>query len=276
MPLPALIGAAGLAAGIGTGTGVAAGAAGGAGILGVLGKLATDPVWGSLMASMGTGLVNKFLGLGGAAPYEQANQARLDAAQSMLPELQRAASGLPTAGSDALMRQVRREGTAMQQSMAASARGAGMLGGTPQGGTMFRAQSDRIHAAQTEAMAQRLGQHQDQAQALLLGQLQPGIEAGNMFANQDMQDEMATMGSLGRLGRKYAENPNDDVVNRFISVLQKLGVGEALTPGARSSNVNTPTPGLPSSFSPAFLNQGGLPGAGGGKLPRPTPYGLGG
>lgn len=227
-----------------------------AGALAVLGKLATDPVWGSLLAQMGTGLVNRFLGLGGQAPYEEANQARLQAGMSALPELQRAAAGLPTASSDALMRQVRREGTAMQQSMAASARGSGMLGGTPQGGPIYRAQSERIQAANQEALAQRLGQHQMQAQQTLMGQLQPAIQYGNLFANQDLQDEVSVKGSLGRLGRKFAENPNDQLVQRFIKVLAKLGMGDVLDTGGAST-----------STSGGFANQFSLSGSPPGNVP---------
>ena len=239
--MPGLVGG-GATLGAAAGGGAAAGA-GGLGIGAILAKLGSDPVWGSLMAEMGTGLVNKFLGLGGASPYEQANQSRLDAAQSVLPDLKKAAAGLPTASSDALMRQVRREGTAMQQSMAASARGSGALGGTPQGGSIFRAQSERIQGAQQEAMAQSLGQHQIAAQQMLMGQLGPSITQASQFANQDLQFEVAAKTALGRLGRKYAENPNDDLINRFIAVLEKLGIGgEAL--GEAGGGANTPTPGL--------------------------------
>lgn len=227
-----------------------AGAAGSAasalpGIGAILAKLGSDPVWGSLMAEMGTGLVNKFLGLGGASPYEQANQERLQAAQGVLPDLKRAAAGLPTASSDALMRQVRREGTSMQQSMAASARGSGALGGTPQGGSVFRAQSERIQGAQQEALVQRLGQHQMQAQQLLMGQLGPSITQASQFQQQGDQANMYVKGILGKLGRRYAENPNDERINRFIDVIEKLGIG-----AASESPINTPTPGLPAQNNP--------------------------
>lgn len=222
--------------------------AGGVGIGAALGGLLTDPIWGALISELGTGAVNKFLGFGGQSQFEQANQQRLEAAQGALPDLRKAAAGLPTASSNALMRQVRREGTAMQQSMAASARGAGQLGGTPQGGSVFRAQSERIGGAQQEALAQRLGQHQMSAQQLLLGQLQPAIQTGNQFANQESQANVYVKGVLGKLGRKYAENPNDDRINRFIDVLEKLGLDD----GAGGSNINTPTPGLPAV--PRFQN----------------------
>jgi len=224
------------------GVGLALGTAAAPGVGTILAKLATDPVWGSLMAEMGTGFVNNFLGLGGDSPYEQANKQRLQAAQSALPGLQRAAAGLPTASSDALMRQVRREGTSMQQSMAASARGSGMLGGTPQSGPMFRAQSERIQAGQQEIMAQRLGQHQLQAQSLLMGQLQPAIQTAQGFNQQETQANIYVKGVMGKLGRKYAENPKDERINRFIDVLEKLGLGDD-TGG--QALMNTPTPGLP-------------------------------
>jgi len=216
------------------------------GVGSVLAGLLTDPVWGAIAAELGLGAAGKFLGLGGQSDIEQANQQRLQAAQSVFPDLRRAAAGLPTASSNNISRQVRREGTAMQQSMAASARGAGQLGGTPQGGSAFRAQSERIHVGQQEALSQRLGQHQIAAQQLLLGQLQPAIQTGNTFANQDRDDESMIKGALGRLGRKFAENPNDDIVNRLIDVLGKLGVSDGITAGT-SSNINTPTPGLPST-----------------------------
>ena len=221
----------------------------------VLAGLLTDPVWGSIAAELGTGLVSGFLGLGGQSPEEQANQQRLQAAQSALPGLRRAAAGMSTASSNAITRQVRREGTGMQQSMAASARGAGFLGGTPQGGNLFRAQSDRVHAAQTEALSQRLGQHQQSAQALLMGQLQPAIQTGAGFANQESQANVYVKGVMGKLGRKYAENPDDDRINRFIDVLEKLGLGDE----SGGSNINTPTPGLPSLGTPgAIQNQFGF------------------
>lgn len=249
MPLPALAAIPFLSGA--TAGGAVAGGAGGAGIAGILGGLLTDPVWGALAAELGTGAINKFLGFGGASPEEQANKQRLDAATSAIPDLRRAAAGLPTASSNALMRQVRREGTAFQQSAAASARGAGQLGGTPQGGSIFRAQSERIQGAETEALAQRLGQHQMQAQQLLLGQLQPAIATGSQFARQDLDDEGIVKGALGRLGRKFAENPNDDVVNRFIDVLSKLGLSDAS--GGGGSTINTPTPGLPSLSAPGSI-----------------------
>jgi len=217
----------------------------------VLKNLLTDPVWGSIAAELGTGLVSGFLGLGGQSPEEQANQQRLQAAQSALPGLRRAAAGMSTASSNAITRQVRREGTGMQQSMAASARGAGFLGGTPQGGNLFRAQSDRVHAAQTEALSQRLGQHQQSAQALLMGQLQPAIQTGAGFANQDLEDESFVKGALGRLGRKFAENPNDKIVNEFIDFLKEMGISDVA--GERGSAINTPTPGLPSLSAPGSI-----------------------
>jgi len=217
----------------------------------VLAGLLTDPVWGSIAAELGTGLVSGFLGLGGQSPEEQANQQRLQAAQSALPGLRRAAAGMSTASSNAITRQVRREGTGMQQSMAASARGAGFLGGTPQGGNLFRAQSDRVHAAQQESLAQRLGQHQQQAQQLLLGQLQPAIQTGAGFANQDLEDESFVKGALGRLGRKFAENPNDKIVNEFIDFLKEMGISDVA--GERGSAINTPTPGLPSLSAPGSI-----------------------
>jgi hypothetical protein len=96
---------------------------------------------------------------------------------------------------------------------------------------------------------------------MLLGQLQPAIQTGNTFAEQDLRDEQNAMGAYGRLGRKYQENPNDEIINRFIDVLGKLGVGDMLpsTPGAP---VNTPTPGLPAPSVPALPALTGIPGVG--------------
>lgn len=223
------------------------------GIGSLLTGLLTDPVWGALIAELGTGAVNKFLGLGGASPEEKANQQRLEAAQSVFPDLRKAAAGLPTASSNALMRQVRREGTAFQQSAAASARGAGQLGGTPQGGSIFRAQSERIQGAQQEAQVQLLGQHQMQAQQLLLGQLQPAIQTGQQFARQDIDDESFVKSALGRLGRKYAENPNSEIINEFIDFLKQQGIGG--TSGGGGGQINTPTPGLPSLGRPGSISK---------------------
>jgi len=250
MPLPALAAlpflSGATAGGAVAGGAAAGGAIGAGGIAATLGGLLTDPIWGALIAELGTGAVNRFLGFGGPSPEEQANQQRLQAAQSVFPDLQRAAAGLPTAGSNAITRQVRREGTSFQQSAAASARGAGQLGGAPQGGSIFRAQSERIQAGQQEALAQRLGQHQQSAQQLLLGQLQPAIQTGNQFARQDLEDEGFVKGALGRLGRKFADNPNDKLVNEFIDFLKELGIGGVPGGGGgSSSSINTPTPGLP-------------------------------
>jgi len=243
MPLPALAAIPFLS---GATAGGAAATAGGAGIAATLGGLLTDPIWGAIISELGTGAVNKFLGFGGQSPEQQANQQRLDAAQGVLPDLRRAAAGLPTASSNALMRQVRREGTSFQQSAAASARGSGQLGGTPQGGSIFRAQSERIQGAQQEASAQLLGQHQQSAQQLLLGQLQPAIQTGNQLAAQDSQANVYVKGVLGKLGRRYADNPNDERINRFIDVLEKLGLGD----GAGGAGINTPTPGVPKFQNP--------------------------
>ena len=216
-------------------------------ILATLGTLATDPVFGPLLAELGTGLVNKFLGIGDTlGPGEQANRQMLQAGQAALPDIRRAAQGLPTAGSNAIMRQVRREGTAMQQSMAASATRSGLAGGTPQGTTPFRAQSERIQGSQQEALAQLLGQHQQQAQGLLMGGLPGAIGQEQQFQKTATSTEMFVKGALGKLGRKYAENPNDELLNRMINWVKGNVPGIAESTGGGSNFAGQfKVPGLP-------------------------------
>jgi len=187
----------------------------------ILAKLAADPVWGALLAEFGTGIIGGLLGGGREAPYERASAAQLRAGEGVLADLQRASAGLPTAASRAITRQVQREGTAMQQSMAASARRAGHLG-MPSGTTPFRAQSERMQVGQQEALTQRLGQQQLGAQQMLYSGLGPAIERQAGFQRQGLQTEMYVKGALGRLGRYYKENPEDEQVNRLLKLLEQL------------------------------------------------------
>lgn len=187
----------------------------------ILAKLATDPVWGALLAEFGTGIISGLLGGGGEAPFERASAAQLRAGEGVLSDLQRASSGLPTAAGRAITRQVQREGTAMQQSLAASSRRAGHLG-TPSGTSPFRAQSERIQAGQQEALIQRLGQHQMGAQQMLLSGLQPAIQTQAGFQRQGQQTEQFVKGALGRLGRHLREDPEDEQTNRLLKLLEQL------------------------------------------------------
>lgn len=197
-------------------------------ILPILGSLMSDPVFGAIFAEMGTGLVNKFLGLGGGnEPFEQASRQQLEAAQAALPDIRRAAAGLPTASSRAIMRQVQREGTGMQQSLAASARQKGQLGG-PAGSTPFRAQSERIMAAQQEGLIQRLGQHQTAAQGQLASMLSPAIGREAGFQQQRLGQKAKVFGTLGRLGRSMQEG--DPQAVRLTELLKRIfGGGEPQT-----------------------------------------------
>ena len=208
----------------------------------IFAQLAADPVWGALMSELGLGAISGLLGGGGEAPFERASAAQLRAGESVLPGMQRAAAGLPTAAGRAITRQVQREGTAMQQSLAASSRRAGHLG-APSGTSPFRAQSERVQVGQQEALTQRLGQHQLGARQALLSGLQPAIQTQAGFYQQGLQNEKFVKGALGRLGRSMKENPEDDQLNRLIAVLERMAGGG--TRGAAGGGGNVSTGGKP-------------------------------
>jgi len=217
-------------------------------ILATLGKLATDPVFGPMLAEMGTGIVNRFLGIGDTTPgFDQANTQLLQAGQAALPDIRRAAAGMPTAATGNIMRQVRREGTAMQQSMAASATRSGLVGGTPRGTDPFRAQSERIQVGQQESLANLLGQHQQNAQQMLMQGLPGAIQQGSQFQQQGTATEKFVKGTLGRLGRKYSENPNDELMQRMLRWVSANVPGAAQAGQAGGSNFagQFKVPGLP-------------------------------
>lgn len=207
-----------------------AGAAGGAGILATLGGLAASPIFGPLMSIAGGKLISGLFG--GQSDYERAAQQQMQAGLSVLPELQRAAAGLPTASSRNIMAQVRQEGTRQRQAFSASARQAGTLGQLPGGSQPFRSETARQQETNRAIMAQRLGAFQTSAMQTLTGQITPGIQAGQRQEALRQQEEGMTMVALARFMRYAAGNKAEPETQELLELAKELARRslEALAP----------------------------------------------
>lgn len=237
MPLPMVLG-------LGA---TAGGAAAGGGIAATLAGLASHPLWGPILASFGTNLASKFLSPETA--YEKGAQQQMQAGLSVLPELQRAAAGLPTAASKGIIRQVRQEGTRQQQAYATSARKAGMLGGVPGGSTPYRAEQGRIQSDVRQIMGQRLGTAQLAAQQQLSSMISPGIAATERQGIYREASETESMSALARWLQHYNTNKENPQYQEFMDLI-KQSIRQSLQPVEASAPVQPYT----------------------GTAPRPSPY----
>jgi len=210
-----LAGAGALGAGIGSlGGPVGAGMGGG-----VLASLMAHPLWGNVISQIGGTALQGILGT--ELPYGQYAQEQLQAISGMLPELQQAAAGQPTAASKAIKEQVKTEGRGFQQSYAQGARKAGMVGGLPGGTTPYRAQQGRVQAATEGAMIQRLGQYQQGAQQTLAGMAPTAFQHAGIQEMTDMKSREAMMGFMGDFNKTYFDNQYDPQYRKMIDFLEK-------------------------------------------------------
>jgi hypothetical protein len=177
---------------------------------------------------------------GGESDYEKAAKQQIQAGLGVLPELQRAAAGLPTASSRNIMAQVRQEGTRQRQGYATAARRAGTLGQLPGGSQPFRSESARQQDANRAIMTQRLGQYQAQAAQTLAGQITPGLQAGQRQEALREQEEGMTMVALARFMQYASGNQGDPQTQELLDDIKKL-VKQSLEPFRPAAAPVTPT-----------------------------------
>ena len=209
-----LAGAGALGAGIGSLGGPVGAAMGG----GVLAQLMAHPLWGNIISQIGGRALQGMLGT--ELPYGEFAQQQLQAIGGMLPELQQAARGEPTAASRAIREQVKTEGRGFQQSYAQGARRAGMVGGLPGGTTPYRAQQGRVQAATEGAMIQRLGQYQTSAQQTLAGLAPTAMQHAGIQEMTDMRAREDLMGFMGDFNRSYFDNQYDPQFRQMMEFLR--------------------------------------------------------
>ena len=201
-------------------------------------SIALKEVLGPILASVATEVGYNMLSglLGGNSPYASATQQQLAIGNTLIPQLQRQAAGLPTMATRAQMRQLNSQITRAQQSYAASARRQGLAqyGLT----TPARAQQSRLRAAGIEAQANLLGNAQQTAQQLLTGLYGQGY-AGQaaLEAQQAAQREKQISGIgayLGRFMQAYKQNSEDprwqEAFDKLVQLLE-LYSGGSLTGG---------------------------------------------
>lgn len=184
--------------------------------------LAENPFIAAILANLGTSLLGNLFGQ--ETPYEKAVGQQLGVGQTLIPQLQQAAAGMPTRATEAIQQQVRQQTTAAQQSYAA---GATARGG---GGTPVAAQQGRFRAAEAQALTQQLGQAQQGALGALTGIYGAGVQGAGMIEMRESQARRDFLGGLMDYLAWYRSNKNDDQAQRLQTVLHsKLG----LTPSQR-------------------------------------------
>ena len=190
-----------------------------AALAGIGAFLAENPWAAAIIANIGMNIGGSIFGQ--TSPYEQAVQQQAQIGKSLIPQLQRQAAGLPTAASQAIMRQVRQNTTAAQQSYAA---GATARGG---GGTPVAAQQSRFRAAETQTLGNVLGQQQMQAQQQLASLYGTGLQMQGTLEQQEAAAQQQVMRTLMRFLQRYRENPDDPMYKEMYESVVKPKLGFA-------------------------------------------------
>ena len=209
MPLPAAIG---------FGAKAGAALAGHTSIQAALASLLGNPVWGGIFAQKGAEFLEGIFSP--PTPYEQVTKQSLQASADVIPELQAQARGQRSPATQAITRQVRREGTRAGQSFAQGARRAGLVGGAPGGTAPYRAELSRIESGAQEALLQRLGQSQTDALNTLYSGLGGAIGKRKSQTAAREQGRSNFLAQLGDWVRDYktkgAGDPRDDEMFELI------------------------------------------------------------
>ncbi len=230
----------------GTAAGAAPAAAGtaaaGGGILsGITGFLTANPLLAALAAVQGVKTIGGFLS--GPSPYEQAASQQLGIGGPLISQLQQQAAGLPTAATEAQMRQLGQVQTGAQQSYAASARRQGIAGTTP-----ARAQQGRLQAAGIEARAGLLGQAQTSAQQQLGGIYGRGLTAQAQVEAQRRQADQQFYAGLAEFMQYYRANKGEPLAEQALELFLQQAqltmplLRQAVAGGATAAGTAPATP----------------------------------
>jgi len=148
------------------------------------------------------------------SPADRAAKMQMGVMQQLIPQLQAAARGEPTAATQAQMGQLRQQATRMGQSYAASAQRSGIAGTTPS-----RAQQGRLQAGQLQAQGDILGRAQQAATQQLLGMGAQGLQAQQQQEAVRFSKKQALLGDLGDFMAWYKQNQRDEQADRFKTAL---------------------------------------------------------
>jgi len=177
--------------------------------------LAQHPIVAQLLLDKGYDVYKGLMG-GKASPYEQAATQQLGIGKSLIPQLQAAAQGMPTAATRNIQKQLRQQTTSAQQSYAAAATARGG------GGTPVAAQQARFRAAETQALGQQLGAAQQVAQTQLTGIYSGGMQAVGALEQRELQAKGQVLGALGDYLAYYREGQRDETDSAVMELWKEM------------------------------------------------------
>lgn len=194
----------GLAQSIGLigGQGVA-GAAGAGGI----GALLSSPILQTIATMVGGNFVADLFG-GGQTPFEEDVARRLGISQQLIPQLQQAAAGQPTAATRAQSQQLSQAVNRLQQSFASSAQRQGIAGTTP-----ARAQQGRLQAAKVQGLAGIMGESQRFAQQQLGALSARAPEQAFLAEAQRRESRKNFLGGISRILSEARQQEQEGIMD---------------------------------------------------------------
>ena len=179
--------------------------------------LAENPLLAAGATNLGYSL---FQGLfGGQSELEQLAAQQTGIGQTLIPQLQQAAAGQPTAATQAQMGQLRQESRRMGQSYAASAQGRGVAGTTPSA-----AQQGRFQAAEIQGRAGIMGQSQLFAQQQLAQIYGQGAQTQFQAEQLKRQAKLDFTEGIGQFMGWYRQNQQDEQTQRMFKIVEKMAL----------------------------------------------------
>lgn len=199
-------------------------AGGSSGLGSAAGSILSSPIVQAILGSIGGNILGSLFGDSGTG-FEEATAQRLGIGQTLIPQLQQEAAGLPSIATQAQQAQAGAAINRLQQSFAASATRAGMGGPVGRGGlpTATRAQQGRLQAAGLSAKLQIAGQGQRFAQqqlAQLYGGAAPFAERIDIQRRQAMRQGLSDIGSI--IGQYRADRDAGSVDSRYQELIDML------------------------------------------------------
>ena len=198
--------------------------------------LGANPLAGAALANLGYSMYQGLFG--GQSELERLAQQQTGVGQTLIPQLQQAAAGQPTAATRAQMGQLRQQATKMGQSYAASAQSRGVAGTTPSA-----AQQGRIQAAELQGQANILGQAQVAATQQLAGIYGQGVATQIQADQIKRQAKTDFLEGIGTFMGWYNQNRNDPQAQRMYKLVEEEA--SLLTGGGTTAGAGIPQPAWP-------------------------------
>lgn len=229
----------GIKTGYGIGAGASAAGAGGIGaMLGTLGAFAASPLGMMLISSVGMPLLGKLFG--GETATDKALQQQVNIGQSLIPQLQQQAAGMPTATTRAQSNYLNQQINRAMQSQAGSASRAMPSGRQFAQTSPARSAQGRLQGARIQGMADIMGQSQLSAQQQLASLYQGGMATQAQMQQANLQSRSNVGNFIGQLMSMRNSGQLDATDQKIYNEIMSA-IGEAVRDINKPIDMNLPS-----------------------------------